>query len=78
MYNGKKVSVVFSTYNEKDSVRHFINELFKTNLVDEVIAVNNNAAKGTEEEINKTKAIQVFEKKQGYGWGYRQIGRAHV
>ena len=29
MWKNKKVSVVFSTYNEKDSIRWFIDGLFK-------------------------------------------------
>jgi len=72
MWKGKKVSVVFSTYNEKDSVRGCIENLFKTKYVDEVIAVDNNAAKGTKEEILKTKAKYFREPKQGFGWGYRR------
>ena len=72
MWKGKKVSVVFSTYNEKDSVRKEINDCFETGFVDEIIVVNNNAAKGTEEEVAKTKAKQVFETRQGFGHGYRR------
>jgi len=72
MWKGKKVSVVFSTYNEKDSVKECIEGLFKTKYIDEVIAVDNNAAKGTKEEILKTKAKYFLETKQGFGWGYRR------
>ena len=54
MWKNQKVSVVFSTYNEKDSIKKCIDDLFKTNYVDEVIAVDNNAVKGTKEEILKT------------------------
>lgn len=72
MWKNKKVSVVFSTYNEKESVRDYINETFKLGVVDEVIAINNNASKGTKEEIDETKAKQFFETKQGYGFGYRR------
>ncbi len=72
MWKDKKVSVVFSTYNEKDSIKKCINDLFKTEYVDEVIAVDNNAAKGTKEEILKTRARYFLEKKQGFGWGYRR------
>jgi len=72
MWKGKKVSVVFSTYNEKDSVKECIEGLFKTEYVDEIIAVDNNAAKGTKEEILKTKAKYFLETKQGFGWGYRR------
>lgn len=72
MWKGKSVSVVFSTYNEKGSIRECIEGLFKTGYVDEVIAVDNNAAKGTKEEILKTKAKYFLEKRQGFGWGYRR------
>ncbi len=68
MYKGKKVSVILPTYNEKDSIRQVINDFFDTGYVDEVIVVNNNAAEGTDEEVNKTQARQVFEKNQGYGY----------
>ena len=72
MWEGKKVSVVFPTYNEKDSIRQTIEDFFKSGLVDEIVVVNNNASEGTEEEVNKTKARQVFEKKQGYGYAIRR------
>lgn len=72
MWKDKKVSVIFSTYNEKESIRKCIDDLFDTGYVDEVIAVDNNAVKGTKEEILKTKAKYVHEPKQGFGWGYRR------
>jgi len=72
MWKGKKVSVVFSTYNEKESIRECIEGLFKTGYVDEIIAVDNNAISGTKEEILKTKARYFHEPKQGFGWGYRR------
>lgn len=72
MWKNKKVSVVFPTYNEKNSIYDAIQDFFACGYVDEIVVVNNNAAKGTEEEVNKTKARQVFEKKQGYGWAIRR------
>jgi glycosyltransferase involved in cell wall biosynthesis len=72
MWKGNKISVVFSTYNEKDSIKQCINDFFDTGIVDEVIAVDNNAAKGTKEEILKTNAKYFLEKNQGFGWGYRR------
>ena len=76
MWKNKKISVILPTYNEKDSIREVINDFFNTGYVDEVIVVNNNAAIGTDEEVRKTKAIQVFEVKQGYGYaiwaGFRE------
>lgn len=71
MWKNKKVSVVFSTYREKKSIRKFIEDCFATGYVDEVIAVNNNAEKGTDEEIKKTKAKLYYEPKQGFGAGYQ-------
>ncbi len=71
MWKGKKVSVVFSTYNEKESIRECIDDLFDTGYVDEVIAVDNNAVKGTKEEILKTKARYFHESRQGFGLGAR-------
>lgn len=72
MWEGKKVSVIFPTYNEKDSIRGAINDFFKSGLLDEILVVNNNAAEGTKEEVEKTKARQVFETKQGYGYAIRR------
>ncbi|HIG47722.1 MAG TPA: glycosyltransferase family 2 protein [candidate division Zixibacteria bacterium] len=67
MWNGKRISVIFPTYNEKDSIYQAIEDFFATGYVDEIVVVNNNAAPGTEEEVARTRAKQVFEKKQGYG-----------
>ena len=75
MYKGKTVSVVMSTYKEKDSIRQCIDDFFLTDLVDEVIVVNNNAIDGTNEEVLKTNAKLIFQPKQGYGHGF-QMGLA--
>ena len=72
MWKNKTVSVVFPTYNEKDSIRKAIEDFFSQGYVDEIIVVNNNAAEGTSEEVAKTKAKEVFEKKQGYGFSIRK------
>ena len=67
MWHGKKVAIVFPTYNEKDSIRRAILAYYATGLVDEVIVVNNNAAPGTSEEVAGTGAREILEPKQGYG-----------
>ena len=67
MWRGQTVSVVFPTYNEKDSIRQAIEDFFATGLVDEIIVVNNNAAAGTDEEVAQTRALLVYEPLQGYG-----------
>jgi glycosyltransferase involved in cell wall biosynthesis len=72
MYKNKKVSVVVSTYQEKTSLRRFINNSFATGFVDEVIVVNNNAEPGTDEEVLQTPARLIHETKQGYGYGFRR------
>ncbi len=70
MYKNKKVSVVFGTYNEADSLKQVVDDFFATGFVDEVVAVDNNALGNTKEEIAKTKARHVVETKQGYGHAY--------
>ena len=70
MYKNKKVSVVFGTYNEANSIIQVIDGFYATGFVDEVIAVDNNALGNTKEEIEKTKAKRVLENKQGYGYAY--------
>ncbi len=77
MYNGKTISVVFSTYKEKNSIRRVIEDFFATGYPDEIIVVNNNAQKGTEGEVKKTKAKMVYEPRQGYGFAY-QTGIKHA
>ncbi len=72
MWQGKKISVIFPTYNEKDSIRAAVLDFFVTGLVDEVIVVNNNAAPGTNEEVAGTGAIVFYETKQGYGHAIRR------
>lgn len=68
MYKSKKVSVVIPTYNEASTIRQIIDRFFATGVVDEVIAVDNNALGNTKEEILKTKAVYVRESLQGYGF----------
>ena len=72
MWNGRTVSVVLGTYAEKDSIYDVIQGYFDTGVVDEVVVVNNNAEPGTEEEVGRTRARQIFEPRQGYGYSYRR------
>ena len=67
MWRGKRVAVLFPTFNEKESIRQAILDFFGSGPVDQVIVVNNNAAPGTSEEIRGTGALEIFESKQGYG-----------
>ena len=72
MYNNNKVSVILPAYNEGKNIRKAVNEFFNTNVVDEVIVINNNSSDATLEEAKKTKAKIITEKKQGYGWAIRR------
>lgn len=68
MYKHKTVSVVIPTYNEEGSIRAVIDGFFATNVVDEVVVVDNNALGNTKQEVAKTRARLVEEKEhQGYG-----------
>jgi len=71
MWRGKSVSVIFPTYNEKDSVREVVTDFFSSGVVDEIIVVNNNATPGTSEKLKGTLAREVFEHRQGYGYALR-------
>lgn len=71
MWNNKSVSVVVTSYREKGSIRAAIEGFFAIPAVDEVVVVDNNAEPGSAEEVRKTKARLVFEKRQGHGWALR-------
>lgn len=72
MWRGKSVSVIFPTYNEKDSIREAIEDFFATELVDEIVVVDNNAAPGTAAEVRQTEAVLVHEPRQGYGYAIQR------
>jgi glycosyltransferase involved in cell wall biosynthesis len=67
MWNEKTVSVVLPAFNEELGIRDAINGFIATNLVDEIVVVNNNSTDRTVEEAQNTKATLVNETKQGYG-----------
>lgn len=71
MYNNRTISIVFATYREKGSVKAVIQDFFDSGFVDEIIVVNNNAEKGTDEEVKKTRAKLIYEPRQGYGYTYQ-------
>lgn len=72
MWNGKTVSVILMTYQEKDSIRSVIEGFEATGVVDEIVVINNNAEPGTWEEVEGTSARQILETRQGYGWATRR------
>ena len=53
MWNGKIVSVIVPAYNEEDTVREIVEELFRVGPVDEVIVVDNNSTDRTREIVEK-------------------------
>jgi glycosyltransferase involved in cell wall biosynthesis len=72
MWIDKTVSVVLMTYAERESIRNVIEGFFDTGVVDEVLVVDNNAQRGTREEVAKTSARLVHESRQGYGFATRR------
>jgi len=79
-WRGSRISVVFPTYNERDSIRAAILDFAATGVVDEILVINNNAARGTSEEVasavaavpNGTLVREVHEPAQGYGFAIRR------
>jgi glycosyltransferase involved in cell wall biosynthesis len=79
-WRGSRISVVFPTYNERDSIRAAIVDFASTEVVDEIVVVNNNAAPGTSEEVqaaaadlpNGTKLREIHEARQGYGFAIQR------
>ena len=64
----RKISFILPAYNEEESIKKFIDEIYNLNLPNfEVIAVDNNSSDKTALEIKKTKALYLFEPQQGYG-----------
>lgn len=75
MWRSARVSVVFPTYNERDSIRAAIEEFMASGYVDEVVVVNNNAAPGTDAEvasISSDRVRLIHEGQQGYGHAIRR------
>jgi glycosyltransferase involved in cell wall biosynthesis len=79
-WRGSRLSVVFPTYNERESIRAAILDFAATDVVDEILVVNNNAARGTSDEVaaaaaavpNGTLVREVHEARQGYGFAIQR------
>jgi glycosyltransferase involved in cell wall biosynthesis len=79
-WRGSRISVVFPTYNERDSIRAAILDFAATDVVDEILVINNNAAAGTSEQVasaaqqvtNDTLVREIHETKQGYGFAIQR------
>ena len=72
MHNGRTVSLILPTYNEKESIRKVIQDFERLGIVDEIIVVNNNAVEGTSEQVAPTSATEIHEPVQGYGSAIRR------
>ena len=66
-WKSKKISLILPTYNELDSIKKVINKFSGLKIFFEIIVINNNASIGTSDEIAQTNAVEIHEKKQGYG-----------
>src|SRR5262249_40165574 len=78
------------TYNERESIRSAILDVASTDVVDEVLVINNNAAPGTSDEVaaaltgipNGTLVREVHEPRQGYGFaiqrGLKEAGGDYI
>jgi glycosyltransferase involved in cell wall biosynthesis len=79
-WRGSRISVVFPTYNERESIRAAILDFAATDVVDEIVVVNNNATAGTSDEVRMATAAvpdgttvrEVYEQRQGYGFALRR------
>jgi glycosyltransferase involved in cell wall biosynthesis len=79
-WRGTRISVVFPTYNERESIRAAILDFASTEVVDEIVVVNNNAAAGTSDEVaaaiahvyNGTSVREIHEPRQGYGFAIQR------
>ena len=66
-WKSKKISLILPTYNERESIKKVINKFSSLKIFFEIIVINNNASIGTSDEIAQTDAVEIHEKKQGYG-----------
>lgn len=67
MFFKKKISIILPVYNEEDNIFQSIKEIESLNIIDEIIAIDNNSSDQSEIFIKKTSAKYFLEKKQGYG-----------
>jgi glycosyltransferase involved in cell wall biosynthesis len=72
VHNGRLISLILPTFNERASIRKVIGDFERLGVVDEIIVVNNNAVSGTSDEVAGTSAREVSEPVQGYGSAIRR------
>jgi glycosyltransferase involved in cell wall biosynthesis len=79
-WRGSRISVVLPTYNERDSIRAAILDFAATDVVDEILVINNNAAAGTSDEVSAAfdhlpsdiLVREIHESHQGYGFAIQR------
>ena len=69
--NSKDTNKVDLSVNDRPLILRSL-DIIKSAGVDEIVVVNNNAEPGTVEEVQKTKARMVYEKRQGYGYAFQK------
>ena len=72
MHRGKTVSVVFPAYNEEQYIRPAIEDFLISDVVDEIVVVDNNSHDRTAAQAAATPARVVTETRQGYGFALRR------
>lgn len=71
MYKGKRVIVITGGYNEEGKIGKVINKI--PSYVDEIVAIDDGSTDNTQEEIKKTKATLLINKKNmGAGFVLRK------
>ncbi len=53
MYENQTITVVLPAFNEGKNISKFIKDIEELDIVDQIVAVNNNSTDNTEEEIKK-------------------------
>jgi len=67
MLNNKKIEIILPAYNEEKSINKYIQDLENLNIFDKILVVDNNSTDSTKQQILKTTAVYLEEKKQGFG-----------
>ncbi len=75
MYKNHRISLVMPCYNEENGLVEVFRDLDR-NIVDEVIAVDNNSTDHTAQVAQRFGAKVIHETKQGYGAAYKAGLRA--
>ncbi|MBS1266131.1 MAG: UDP-N-acetylglucosamine--dolichyl-phosphate N-acetylglucosaminyltransferase [Candidatus Woesearchaeota archaeon] len=67
-----KISIVFPAYNEEKYITLAVKDFLSTDIVDEVIVIDNNSKDRTAKRAKKAGARVIKETRQGYGWAMRR------